>query len=166
MRKIGLDIIQMLNPHRHANHVRRHPTPFLLGLGELLVRGGGRVDDQGLGVPDVGQVRGENAAVDKGDASCICGYVRVGVRYVSVFWRVFFSVDTMGGNLHPLVLVQKHAETRVHAPILFLTFPSALHPKAQHGTKQARPEILLRAFVRLVLGEPWVADPRHAEGGY
>lgn len=29
------------------------------------------MNDQGLGVPDVGEVRGEDAAVDKGDASCI-----------------------------------------------------------------------------------------------
>jgi hypothetical protein len=33
------------------------------------VRGGGRVNDQGLGVPDVGEVRGEDAAVDKGNTS-------------------------------------------------------------------------------------------------
>jgi len=63
------DVVQMLNPHRDPNHVRRHPTPFLLGIGELLVRGGGRVNDQGLGVPDVGEVRGEDAAVDKGNTS-------------------------------------------------------------------------------------------------
>ena len=72
LRKINLNIIQMLNSHRNPNHVCRDPTPLLLRLGELLVRGGGRVNDQGLGVPDVGEVRGEDAAVDEGDASCVC----------------------------------------------------------------------------------------------
>lgn len=43
--KVIFDVVQVLDTHRDPNHIRRYPTPFLLRLGELLVRGGSRVND-------------------------------------------------------------------------------------------------------------------------
>jgi len=47
-------------------HGRRRTT-YLLRLGELLVRGAGRVDDQGLGVPHVGQLASQAHRIDELD---------------------------------------------------------------------------------------------------
>ena len=98
------------------------------------------MNDQGLGVPDVGEVRGEDAAVDKGDASCVC---------VCLFERKVSTSAIVPDRERATPILDTH--THASSP-LFLTFSSALHPKAQHGTKQAGSEILLGSFVRLVFG--------------
>lgn len=137
------DIVEVFNSDRHSNHIRSYPTPFLLGIGELLVRGGGRVNDQGLGVPDVGEMRGEDAAVNEGDTSCVCACVCF--KDKSALLCLFIHNSK---TIHCRHDKDTHTHTCFHP--LFLTFPSALHPKAQHGTKQAGPEVLLRSFVRLM----------------
>lgn len=62
------------NPDHAPDEVISDARGDLLLRGELLVRRGGRVYDQRLGVAHVGQVRGQLDAVDEGDA-CV---VRVG----------------------------------------------------------------------------------------
>mmetsp|Transcript_32564 Transcript_32564/g.53141 ORF Transcript_32564/g.53141 Transcript_32564/m.53141 type:complete len:516 (-) Transcript_32564:204-1751(-) len=61
--EVGLDVLDVLDAHAHADHVRPHVRRQLLRLCQLGVRGGGGVDDQGLGVAHVRQVRGQFHAV-------------------------------------------------------------------------------------------------------
>lgn len=51
---IRFEIVHMLQPDTQADIIRGYAGGGLLGPGQLLVGGGGRVDDQGLGVADVG----------------------------------------------------------------------------------------------------------------
>ncbi len=55
----------MLDADGQADEVGRHPGGKLLLIGQLLVRRRRRVDGQGLGVPDIGQVRDEREGVDE-----------------------------------------------------------------------------------------------------
>ena len=47
--EIGFYIIDMLDAHAHPDLVRVHARIYLLGSGQLLMRGGGGMDDQGFG---------------------------------------------------------------------------------------------------------------------
>ncbi len=53
------DVVDVLDAHRHANHVGQHPSRALLRIVKLAVGGGGGVDDQGARVADVGQMAHE-----------------------------------------------------------------------------------------------------------
>jgi two-component system, sensor histidine kinase len=59
------DVVDVLQPHRHAHHVRRHAGGQLLRVVELAVRGAGRVDDQRARVADVHQVAHELRRFDE-----------------------------------------------------------------------------------------------------
>ena len=50
------DIAHVLDPDGETDIILRHTGRLLLCPRELLVRGGGRMDDEALGVADVGQV--------------------------------------------------------------------------------------------------------------
>ena len=63
--KIGLDILDMFQAHGYANKFGRNACGALGFRAELLVRGGGRMEHQGLGVADVGQVAGQLDRIDK-----------------------------------------------------------------------------------------------------
>ena len=65
LRKVGDDVVDVLQAHGHADKVRRDASCGLVGLGQLLVRGRGGVDHQRLGVADVGQVRCQLDRIDK-----------------------------------------------------------------------------------------------------
>ena len=59
------DILDILVTHRHANHGWLDAGGKLLLRRQLLVRGGAGVNDEGLGVAHIRQVRGQLQAVDK-----------------------------------------------------------------------------------------------------
>src|SRR6185437_217078 len=60
------DVVQILDADRHPHQIRADPCLDLILRTELLMGGGSRVNDQALGVADVGQVREEAEAIDKG----------------------------------------------------------------------------------------------------
>jgi hypothetical protein len=59
------DVVDGLQPDRQAHQVRRHAGGLLVGFAQLAVGGRCRMDHQGLGVADVGQVRAELQGVDE-----------------------------------------------------------------------------------------------------
>jgi len=59
------DVFHIFQTNRKTDVVRRHAGFFLLGRGQLLVRGRGWMDHQALGVADVGEVRQQLHRVDK-----------------------------------------------------------------------------------------------------
>jgi hypothetical protein len=63
--EVGLDVLDVLDAHRHPHQVRAYAGALLLGFRQLLVGGGRRVDDQRLGIADVGQVTGQLDVVDE-----------------------------------------------------------------------------------------------------
>lgn len=71
---VGRDVINVLDADRDADEVRGDAGALELVRAQLLVRGAGRVDDQRLGVADIGEVaqqllRGERAGeVSRGEA--------------------------------------------------------------------------------------------------
>jgi hypothetical protein len=62
---IGNDIVHVLDADGKANEVGRHSTGDLLLLAQLLVGRGSRMNDQRLGVTDIGQVGQQLDVVDK-----------------------------------------------------------------------------------------------------
>ena len=65
---ISNDVVDVFNTNRHADHRCRHASSReLIGL-QLLVGGGCRVNDQGLGVSDIGQMGQQLDIVDNADA--------------------------------------------------------------------------------------------------
>ena len=63
--EVGGDVAWMLEADREADHVVAQADGGQLLGAELDVGGRGRVDDQGLGVADIGQMRGHAAALDE-----------------------------------------------------------------------------------------------------
>ena len=63
--KIGLDILDMFQTHGHADEFGRHARGALGFYAELLMRGGGRMEHQGLGIAYIGQVAGQLERIDK-----------------------------------------------------------------------------------------------------
>ena len=51
------DVVEVFDPHREAHQVLRYAGFQLLLVAQLLVRGGGGMDDQALGIAQVRQVR-------------------------------------------------------------------------------------------------------------
>ena len=70
--QVGDDVAHVLDADRQADELRRHAGLRLLLGRQLRVRRRGRVDDQRLGVADVGQVAGQLDAVDELDAGRPC----------------------------------------------------------------------------------------------
>ena len=54
--QISDNILNVLNTHAQTDEVRGDTGSLLLGLGELLMGGGGRVNHQAFGIADIGQV--------------------------------------------------------------------------------------------------------------
>src|SRR3546814_9770972 len=57
--QVGDDVVRILQADREAHHVLADPRPLQVLGGHLLARGAGRMDHQGLGVADVGEVGGD-----------------------------------------------------------------------------------------------------------
>ena len=52
--KVGNDVVNVLNTHRHAQLRGHHTGRQLRCLGQLLVRGGRGLNDEGFGIAHVG----------------------------------------------------------------------------------------------------------------
>src|SRR5471030_3038354 len=63
--EIPNDVVHILNSNRDSDEVLAHAGGQLLRIVQLLVGGGGRVNDQALGVTEVGQVREDLHGVDQ-----------------------------------------------------------------------------------------------------
>src|SRR3546814_20042210 len=63
--KVGGEVVGILEAYREADHVLADAGRLKLLRGHLLVRGAGRMDNQRLGVADVGEMRGEAAGLDE-----------------------------------------------------------------------------------------------------
>ena len=63
--KDGFEVVDVFDTHRDANHVVRHTDRFSLFERDLLVGGRSRVDHQGLGVTDIGQMRRQSQRLDE-----------------------------------------------------------------------------------------------------
>ena len=62
------DVIDVLDAHRHPDQVGADARRHQRLVGQLLMGGRSRVDDEGAGVADVGQVAGQFDALDEGPA--------------------------------------------------------------------------------------------------
>src|SRR3546814_14906450 len=59
--QVGDDVVPILQAVREEHHVLAEPRPLQVLGGHLLVRGSGREDHHGHGIPDVGAWGGEGA---------------------------------------------------------------------------------------------------------
>ena len=59
------DVVQGFQPDRHADHVRGDARLELFFIAHLPVGGRGRMNDQGLGIADIGQMTHEAGSLDE-----------------------------------------------------------------------------------------------------
>src|SRR4051812_29125404 len=69
--EIGDDVFLVLDADREPHHVGAGAGLDLLGVAELAVRGGRRMDDQRAGVADVGEMREHPDVGDELDAGVV-----------------------------------------------------------------------------------------------
>ena len=68
----------------------------LFGFGQLLMRGGGRVDHEGFGVSQIGEVAGEFDAIDQFDAGVFAAFDAEAHDRAGSSGDVFFGVGVVG----------------------------------------------------------------------
>ena len=88
--QIPQDVIQGFQAHRQPNHVRPDARRDLLFFRHLAMRGGGRVNDQGFGVADIGQMAQKLHPLDKFHARVQAAFDAEGQHGARPLGHVFF----------------------------------------------------------------------------
>src|SRR5450755_566211 len=100
------DIIERFESDREAHHLRRDAGGALLVFVELAMRRRRRMDDQGLRISDVGQVRQELHRLDESNAGCGASLDAEGQDSSGAVWKIasrhlFIAVSLEQGVAHP-----------------------------------------------------------------
>ena len=133
LRKVGDDVVYVLDADGDADHVLAHARCLLLRLRELLVGGGRRVDHQSLGVADVGELRRQAEGVDELGAGAEATLDAEGEhRAVAVLAEVFVRLAVEGVVAETRVVDPGHHGVRLEVPGERHRVPAvALHAEAE-----------------------------------
>src|SRR5262245_12258319 len=89
--EVGDDVVLVLDADRQPHHVRTGAGHDLLLVGELAVRGRGRMDDERAGVADIGEVREQPHIRDELYAGVVAALEPEGKDRARALRHVFFG---------------------------------------------------------------------------
>ena len=94
--EVVADVGYVFDAHRDADVFGADAGRELFGFGELLVGSGGRVDDEGFGIAEVGEVAGELNVIDQSDARLFAAFDAKADDRAGSAGDVFFGVGMVG----------------------------------------------------------------------